>query len=180
MLSVYLLHGRVETLASGSPAPIWNRKKWTVRDYLPLDVSDAITQHSFMKWSEIFVLIAHWLRMHSDAQSWQTSRAASLLYKSGSGSPIFLMQQFHLSMQSDPRWGLYDWLLCLWHLILKEDPAVANVIAQWFVMSSSSSSLFSTELRNAISWRFYEKWTCCLKRKYVILKIIHGDIWGKV
>lgn len=132
----------------------------------------------FMKWSEIFVLIAHWLRIHSDAQSWQTWRAATLPDKLGSGVPSFRMQQLCFIMQSDPRLGLYDWLLHLRHLILQEAPAVVSVVARWFVMSSSSS--FSTEFRNAVSRRLYKNWTYCLNSKYVLLKIIHGGIWGKV
>lgn len=137
-----------------------NRRKWTVRDYLLLDVSDAITPHGFMKRSEIFVLIAHWLRIHSSAQSWQTSRATTLTLRIWVRvAQLLLIQQSHFIKGLCKETSVASVQLAASSLVfnIAEAPAVTNVIVHWFVMSSSS--LFSIEFGKAVSWESYEKQT---------------------
>lgn len=146
-----------------------NRRKWTGRDSLLLDVSDAITQLRLTKRSEIFVLIAHWLRIHSNAQSWQTSRAAALTLRIWvRGVQLLLFQQSHFikGLCKETSVGFVQLVASSSVFTIAGAPALASVIVCRFVTSSLLSS--GMEFGKAISWQSYGRWTHHMKSGHII------------
>lgn len=138
------------------------------KGYRLLDVSDAITQHGFMKQNEIFVLIAHCLRIHSNAQSWQTSRPTTLTWRIWVRVAQLLIQQSHFikGLCKETSIGSVQLTASASVFNITGAPAVTNVIVHWFAMCPSS--LFSIEFEKAISWRSYEKRIYHMKSGHII------------
>lgn len=136
--------------------------------YRLLDMSDAITQRGLMKQTEIFVLIAHCLRIHSNAQSWQTSRLTALTRRIWVRVAQLLIQQSHFikGLCKETSIGSVQLTASSSVFNITGVPAVINVTVHWFAMCPSS--LFSIEFEKAISWRSYEKWIYHMKSGHII------------